>query len=243
MIMASGSQPRYHRIVLKLSGEALAGSNGFGIIPEQVDSICRQIAEVQEAGLQVALIIGGGNIFRGLGASRAGMDRNTADAMGMLATLINSLAIRDRLEVLGRPVRVMSAVRIDSFAEAFVPRRAVHHLEKGRVVIIAGGTGHPFFSTDTAAALYACELKAEVILKATKVDGVYTDDPEKNDGAEMLRELSYDEVIRGRLGVMDLTAVTLACENDIPIIVFNMRTAGNLGKAVMGEMIGTIVSG
>jgi len=236
-------QPKYHRILLKLSGEVLAGSEASGIKTDLIDSVCDQIREVYELGLEIAIVIGGGNIFRGLNASEMKMDRVRADAMGMLATVINSLALQDRLENLGVFTRVMSAVRIDSFAEPYIRRRAVRHMEKRRLVIFAAGTGNPYFSTDTAAALRASEVDAEVILKATKVDGVYSDDPMKNPEATFYPRLTYMDIVQNELRAMDLTAVTLCKDNDIPIVVFNMYKPGNLKKVVMGEKVGTLISG
>jgi uridylate kinase len=240
--MDSDPQPRYRRILLKLSGEVLAGSASFGIDFDSIDSVCRQIKEVSDLGLEIAVVIGGGNIFRGLGASEIGMDRVRADGMGMLATVINSLALQDHLENLGVHTRVMSAVRIDSFVEPYIRRRAMRHLEKGRVVILAAGTGNPYFSTDTAAALRASEVDADVVLKATKVDGVYSDDPLKDPDAEFHPRLNYMDVMRKDLKFMDLTAITLCRDSNIPIIVFDMYKSGNLKKVVAGEKVGTLIS-
>jgi uridylate kinase len=241
--MDSDPQPRYSRILLKLSGEVLAGSAAFGIDPNSIDSVCRQIKGIYDLGLEIAIVIGGGNIFRGLSASEIGMDRVRADGMGMLATVINSLALQDHLENLGVITRVMSAVRIDSFVEPYIRRRAVRHLEKRRVIMLAGGTGNPYFSTDTAAALRASEVNAEVVLKATKVDGVYSDDPLESPDAEFYPRLDYMDVVQKDLKFMDLTAITLCRESGIPIIVFDMYEPDNLKKAVMGEQVGTIISG
>jgi uridylate kinase len=214
-------QSGYQRILLKLSGEALAGSNSYGIEPDSITLICKQIKEIKELGVEIALILGGGNIFRGFGASVKGMNRTDADYMGMLATVINAMAIKDGLENLGVDVRVMSAITDDSFTETYVIRKAKYHLEEGRLVILAGGTGNPFFSTDTAAALRASEIGADIIIKATKVDGVYSADPIDNPDAEFYPRLSYMDAVKKELKVMDLTAITLCKENKIPILVFN----------------------
>jgi len=240
--MDSDPPTAYRRILLKLSGEALAGSNGYGIDPEAITSICLQIKEISELGVEIALVLGGGNIFRGFAASRSGMNRTDADYMGMLATVINAMAMKDRLLNIDLDVRVMSAVTIDAFTEKYVIRKAKHHLDKKRLVILAGGTGNPFFSTDTAAALRASEIGADVLLKATKVDGVYSKDPMENDDAKFYSELSYMDVVKQDLKVMDLTSITMCKENKIPVFVFNMNVAGNLKKAVMGEKVGTIIS-
>ena len=235
---------RYGRILLKLSGEALAGDRGFGIDPRAVQTFTREVAEVVDMGLQVALIIGGGNIFRGMAASAGGgMDRASADYMGMLATVMNALAVQDALEKLGPVTRVMSAITMREVAEPYIRRRAIRHLERGRVVICAGGTGNPYFTTDTAAALRAMELKAEAILKGTKVDGVYDKDPVHNADAVMFRNLTYMEVLEKRLKVMDSTAVSLAMDNKLPIIVFNLFKSGNIKRVAMGEEVGTFVQG
>jgi len=239
--MDSDPQPRYRRILLKLSGEVLAGSKSFGIESESIDSVCYQIKEIKGLGVEIAIVIGGGNIFRGLNASKDGMDRVSADGMGMLATIINSLALQDRLEHVGVPTRVMSAIRVESFAEPYIRRRAIRHLEKGRSVIFAAGTGSPYFSTDTAAALRASEIRAEILLKATKVGGVYSEDPLENPSAFFHPRLSHRDVMQMELRVMDLTAITLCKENQIPIIVFDMFQPGNLKKVVLGEKIGTII--
>lgn len=243
MKMESDSpKPAYRRILLKISGEALMGPDKSGIGTEAVESIGRQIKEVKELGVQVALVIGGGNIFRGLGASERGMDRVTADNMGMLATVINSLAMMDALEKLGVYTRVMSAVQIEALAEPYIRRRAVRHLEKGRLVILAAGTGNPYFSTDTAASLRAMEICADVMIKATKVDGVYSADPATDSQAEFHPRLSYMDFLTRELKVMDATAISLLKENRIPVLVINMNRAGNLTRAVMGEKVGTIIS-
>jgi uridylate kinase len=232
---------RYRRVLLKLSGEVLAGEQGFGIDPVVIAGVAERIREVVGLGVQVGIVIGGGNIFRGLAASRLGMDRVNGDYMGMLATVINSLALQDCLEKIGVPTRVMTAINVQEVAEPYIRRRAIRHLEKGRVVILAAGTGNPFFTTDTAASLRASEIGAEVILKATKVDGVYTADPEKDSSAELLKEVSYREVLTRGLKVMDATAISLCMENDIPILVFRMDDRENLRKALLGEDVGTLV--
>ena len=237
------SSPVYQRVLLKLSGEALMGNRGLSIDPEVVARIAREIKDVRELGVQIAIVIGGGNIFRGLSASARGMDRVSADYMGMLATVINALALQDRLERYDVPTRVLSALKIEELAEPFIRRRAIRHLEKGRVVIFAGGTGNPFFTTDTAAALRAVEVESEAILKGTKVDGVYDSDPATNANARRYEHLTYMDVVRKRLKVMDATAVTLCMENDLPIIVFNLKKPGNLKRVLLGENVGTKVDG
>ena len=231
----------YKRILLKLSGEALMGEETFGIDPAITSRIAADIAEIQALGVEVGIVIGGGNIFRGVAASAKGMDRATGDYMGMLATVINALALQDALEHHGVPTRVASAIEMRAVAEPFIRRRAVRHLEKGRVVVFAAGTGNPYFTTDTAAALRAMEMKADVILKATKVDGIYTADPMKNPDATKYDEISYLKVIEQGLGVMDATAISLCMDNKLPIVVFNLRTAGNLRRVIMGEPVGTTV--
>ncbi len=239
------SQPRaklkYRRILLKLSGEILSGKRGFGIDQQAVVWIAQQIAGLKRLGVEVAIMIGGGNIVRGIQAASQGMDRMTADYMGMLATVINGLAIRDGLEKLNVPVRVHTAVEVPKLAETYFARRVVSQLEKGRVVILSGGTGSPYFSTDTAAALRAVEIGAEVMLKATNVDGVYTSDPKKDPQARFFEEIEYMEVVRRRLQVMDITAITLCMENHIPLIVFNYKHGNNIRDAVLGKRIGTLV--
>ena len=237
------SSPVYRRILLKLSGEALMGSQGLSIDPETVARIAEEISDVRDLNVQVAIVIGGGNIFRGLSASARGMDRVSADYMGMLATVINALALQDRLERYGVPTRVLSAIKMEELAEPFVRRRAIRHLEKGRVVIFAAGTGNPFFTTDTAAALRAVEVEAEAILKGTKVDGVYDSDPMTNQNAKRYDHLTYMDIIRKQLKVMDTTAVTLCMDNNLPIIVFNLRKHGNLKRVLLGEDVGTKVDG
>lgn len=234
-------KPKYKRIVLKLSGEALAGDDGYGINHEIITSIAKQIVEVVNLGVQVAIVVGGGNIWRGVAGSAKGMDRATADYMGMLATVINALALQDALEKLNMGTRVLSAIEMKEVAEPYIRRRAIRHLEKGRVVIFAAGTGNPYFSTDTAAALRSAEIEAEVILMAKKVDGVYDSDPVKNPDAKKYTDLEYIEVLNKGLGVMDSTAASLCMDNEIPIIVFDLTRSGNILKAVMGEEIGTYV--
>lgn len=242
--MKSDSQtgrPKYKRILLKLSGEALAGKAGYGIDTEVLDLIARQVKEIRELGVEIGIVLGGGNIFRGLAAAARGMDRSQADYMGMLATVMNSLALQDALERMEVFSRVQSAIEIQELAEPYIRRRAVRHLEKKRVVIFAGGTGNPYFSTDTAASLRAMEINAEVILKATKVDGVYDADPEKNKNAKLFKELSYIEVLQKNLKVMDSTAISLCMDNQLPIIVFNLSRENGIRDVVMGKDIGTVV--
>jgi len=240
--MASPPSPVYKRILLKLSGEALIGRQSYGVDPEVTSRIAGDIAEIQALGVQTAIVIGGGNIFRGLAASARGMDRATADYMGMLATVINALALQDALEHQGVLTRVATAIEMRAVAEPFIRRRAIRHLEKGRVVVFAAGTGNPYFTTDTAAALRAMEMKADVILKGTKVDGVYTADPVTHPEARKLERLSYLEVIERGLKVMDSTAVTLCMDNGLPIVVFNLGTPGNLRRVVLGEPVGSTVT-
>ncbi|MBA2257437.1 MAG: UMP kinase [Acidobacteria bacterium] len=235
------SGPAYQRILLKLSGEALMGEQQFGIDPGVTTQIAKDVREIQELGVQTAIVIGGGNLFRGLAASAKGMDRATADYMGMLATVINALALQDALEHQGVVTRVASAIEMRAVAEPFIRRRAVRHLEKGRVVVFAAGTGNPYFTTDTAAALRAMEMKADVILKATKVDGIYTADPVTHPDATKYDDISYLKVLEQGLKVMDATAISLCMDNKLPIVVFNLRTKGNLRRVVMGEAIGTKV--
>ncbi len=232
---------KYRRVLLKLSGEALMGEKGFGIDPDVITTIAEQIKEVKELGVEIAIVVGGGNIFRGLAATSSGIDRATGDQMGMLATVINGLALQDRLEKLGVFTRVMSALRMEATAEPYIRRRAIRHLEKGRAVILVAGTGHPFFTTDTAAALRATEIGADVILKATKVDGVFDADPMKEKNAKMYDKLTYLEVLSLGLKVLDSTATSLSMDNELPIIVFNLNQRGNLRKVVMGEKVGTLV--
>jgi uridylate kinase len=233
--------PIYKRILLKLSGEALMGRQGLGIDPQVVDEVALELKEVKELGVEIGIVIGGGNIFRGLSASARGMDRVTADYMGMLATIINALALQDYLERYNVQTRVLTAIKMEQLAEPFIRRRAIRHLEKGRMVIFAGGTGNPYFTTDTAATLRAIEIEADAILKGTKVDGVYDDDPKTNKNAKKFDQLSYLDVVKKRLKVMDSTAVTLCMDNDLPIIVFNLTVKGNLKRLILGESIGTKV--
>ncbi len=236
-------KPSYKRILLKLSGEALAGRQGYGIDPDIITGVAREIREVVDLGVQLAIVIGGGNIFRGVAASSAGMDRASADYMGMLATVMNSLALQDALEKAGVITRVQSAIEMQAIAEPYIRRRAVRHLEKGRVVIFAAGTGNPFFTTDTAASLRAIEIGAEIILKATKVDGVYNADPAKDKDAVKYDSLSYLDVLKQGLEVMDSTATSLCMDNDLPILVFDLTTTGNIKRVVCGDQIGTVVKG
>ncbi len=233
--------PAYKRILLKLSGEALMGNQGFGVDPLMATKIAEEVKEVHELGVEVAIVIGGGNIFRGLSATAQGMDRVSGDLMGMLATVINAIALQDALEKIGVFTRVVSAIEMREVAEPFIRRRAMRHLEKRRVVIFAAGTGNPYFSTDTAAALRAMEIKAEVILKATKVDGIYDADPVKVKSATMYSEIKHIDVLRQSLRVMDTTAISLCMDNSLPIIVFNLLQSGNIKRVVLGERIGTIV--
>jgi uridylate kinase len=239
----TGAKAKYGRILLKLSGEALAGKQGYGIDPEVIADIASEVREVVQLGVQVALVIGGGNIFRGVAAASRGMDRASADYMGMLATVMNSLALQDALEQLDVKTRVQSAIEMQEVAEPYIRRRAVRHLEKGRVVIFAAGTGNPYFTTDTAASLRAMEIGAEVILKATKVDGVYNADPMKHKDAVKYSTLTYLDVLKMGLQVMDATATSLCMDNNLPIVVFDLTRRGNIKRVVLGEPIGTIVKG
>ncbi len=233
---------KYNRVLLKLSGEALMGDNDFGIDPNRIAEYAEEIKAVSEKGVQVGIVIGGGNIFRGISGASQGMDRVQADHMGMLATVINGLALQGALEIAGVKTRLQSAIEMDKVAEPFIRRRAIRHLEKGRVVIFSAGTGNPYFTTDTGATLRAIEIQADVILKGTRVDGIYTSDPEKDESATKFKELSFKEVYDRGLNVMDMTAFTLSRENDLPIIVFDMNTKGNLMKVVEGaDGIGTLV--
>lgn len=236
-------EPQYKRVLLKLSGEALMGQQGLGIDPKVVENISFEIQEVSELGVEIGIVIGGGNIFRGLSGSARGMDRVSADYMGMLATVINALALQDYLERNGVFTRVLTAIKMEELAEPFIRRRAIRHLEKGRVVIFAAGTGNPYFTTDTAAALRAVEIEADVILKGTKVDGVYESDPMENKDAKKFDELSYLDVVKRRLRVMDTTAVTLCMDNKLPIIVFNINKSGYLKRVIEGELLGTKIVG
>jgi uridylate kinase len=231
----------YKRILLKLSGEALAGKQGHGIHAATIQQFARDVAEAHKLGVQMGIVIGGGNIFRGVAASSEGMDRSSADYMGMLATCINSLALQDALEKAGVPTRVQTAIEMHEIAEPYIRRRAIRHLEKGRVVIFGGGTGNPYFTTDTAAALRAMEISAEVLMKATKVDGIYDKDPVTNPDAKKFSELSYLDVLNRGLKVMDLTAVSLCMDNKLPILSFDLNTPGNIARAVSGAKIGTLV--
>jgi uridylate kinase len=233
---------RYSRVLLKLSGEALMGDGTYGIDPNVATRIASEVADIQSLGVQTAIVIGGGNIFRGVAAGARGMDRSTADYMGMLATVMNALALQDALEQQGVATRVLSAIEMRAVAEPFIRRRAIRHLEKGRVVVFAAGTGNPYFTTDTAAALRAMEVKADVILKATKVDGIYTADPVKDPAATRYEAISYLQVLQDRLQVMDATAISLCMDNKLPIVVFNLRTPGNVRRVVSGEPVGTTVT-
>ncbi len=243
--LASGEreQPRFRRVVLKLSGEVLAGSVGYGIDTEVVESIARQIKDVQALGVQIGIVVGGGNIWRGVAGSAKGMDRATADYMGMLATVINALALQDALEKLGVVTRVQTAIEMKEVAEPYIRRRAIRHLEKGRVVIFAAGTGNPYFSTDTAGALRAAEIEADALLKGTKEEGVYDSDPRTNPEARKLDELEYLDLLNKGLRIMDSTATSLCMDNNIPIVVFDVNSYGNFRRVVMGENIGTFVRG
>jgi uridylate kinase len=236
------SRPAYKRVLLKLSGEALMGSQSYGIDPAVATQIAKDISEIQGMGVETAIVIGGGNIFRGVAASARGMDRATADYMGMLATVINALALQDALEQQGVVTRVVTAIEMRAVAEPFIRRRAIRHLEKGRVVVFGGGTGNPYFSTDTAAALRAMEIKAEVILKGTKVDGIYNADPMTHPEATRFDQISYLQVLEHGLKVMDATAISLCMDNRLPIVVFNLRTPGNIKRAISGEPIGSLVT-
>ncbi len=236
------SAVRYKRILLKLSGEALMGAGDYGIDPAVLKRIALEIQDIMALGVQVAVVIGGGNIFRGAGLARAGMDRVTGDHMGMLATVMNSLAMQDALEGIGCFVRVQSAIRINEVCEDYVRRRAIRHLEKGRVVLFAAGTGNPFFTTDTAASLRAVEIGADVLLKATKVNGIYSEDPMKNPAATRYTQLTFDRVLDDRLAVMDATAIVLCRDNRVPLQVFNLGNAGDIKRIVLGENVGTVVT-
>ena len=238
----AAGRPVYRRIVLKLSGEALAGGQGYGIDPPVLDRVGAEVRDVTELGVQVAIVIGAGNIFRGIAASAGGMDRATADYMGMLATIINALALQDSLEKAGLQTRVLSAIEMRAVAEPYIRRRAIRHLEKGRVVIFAAGTGNPFFTTDTAGALRAVEIGADAILKATKVDGIYSADPKKDPMARRIEKVTYIEVLNRGLGVMDTTAISLCMDNKLPIVVFDLTRPGNIKRLVLGEPVGSVVS-
>jgi uridylate kinase len=240
--MNDTTRSRYSRILVKLSGEALMGAGDYGIDPAVIKRIAGELQEIVQMGVQIAVVIGGGNIFRGAGLARAGMDRVAADHMGMLATVMNSLAMQDALESLGLYARVMSAIRINEVCEDYIRRRAVRHLEKGRVVIFAAGTGNPFFTTDTAAALRAIEINADVLLKATKVNGVYSDDPVRNPAATRYARLTFDKVLSDKLNVMDATAIVMCRDNHLPLRVFNLNNSGDLTRIVRGEDVGTMVT-
>ena len=231
----------YDRVLLKLSGEALMGDTGYGIDPKVIDRVAAQLKELVDGGLELAIVVGGGNIFRGLAGSAAGMDRAQADNIGMLATVMNALALQEELEHIGVPTRVMSAIAMQQVAEPYIRRRAIHHLEKGRVVIFAAGTGNPYFTTDTAAALRACEIHAQCMIKATKVDGVYDSDPVTNPDAVKFDRITYDEVLARKLHVMDSTATAHCMENNMPIMVLNLNVEGNMLRALRGEPVGTVV--
>ena len=240
----AAKRPNYKRVLLKLSGEALLGKGEWGIDHDVLNGICRQVIAAKKLGVEIALVIGGGNIMRGaIEAKREGVDRSTADHMGMLATVINALALQNALEHMGTFTRVMSAIEMHQVAESYIRRRAVRHLEKGRTVIFAAGTGNPYFTTDTAAALRAMEIGADVLVKATKVDGVYTADPVKDPKATRFTELTYLEVLKRRLQVMDTTAISLCMDNNLPIVVFNLNKPGNLLRLIKGERVGTLVQG
>ena len=235
-------EPIYRRVLLKLSGEILSGDKGFGIDPGKANFLAKEVKSIHELGVGIGLIIGAGNIFRGLQAADRGMDRVTGDYLGMLATIMNAISVQDALEQVGCETRTLSALNITQIAEPYIRRRALRHLDKGRIVIVSGGTGNPFFTTDSAAALRAKELNAEIVIKGTKVDGVYNDDPVKNSSAIKYDFLSYDKVLENNLRVMDLTAITLCKENNIPIQVFNIKETGTLKKLILGSKIGTLVS-
>jgi uridylate kinase len=236
------SSIKFKRVLLKLSGESLEGEQGFGISSEVLDFFSAEVKKVHDAGVELGIVIGGGNIYRGLSAAKQGIDRATGDQMGMLATMINSLALQNAIERIGVQTRLMSAIKMEEIAEPYIRRRAIRHLEKGRVVILGAGTGHPYFSTDTAASLRAVEIGADVIIKGTRVDGVYDSDPEKNPNAIKYEKISYLDILKKNLRVMDLTAVSLCQENNLPMMVFNMDVPGNLLKLVQGEAIGTFIN-
>ncbi len=241
--MSTTSQPVYKRVLLKISGEGFCEEGGFGIEAPELELVARQCVEVAKTGVQLAVVVGGGNFIRGATFSEQGhIPRATADYMGMLATVLNAVALQETMEALGQPTRVMSAISVYSVCEPFIRRRAVRHLEKGRAIILAAGTGNPYFTTDTCAALRATELHVDVLLKATKVDGIYSADPKKDASATLYREISYEQVHREQLGVMDLTAITLAMERKIPLVVFNMKTQGNIARVIRGENVGTKIN-
>jgi uridylate kinase len=236
------AEPIYKRILLKLSGEALAAGQGFGVDATRVHEIAAEVADVHKLGIEIGLVVGGGNFFRGVSEQAKDMDRVSADHMGMLATVINALALRDALEKAGVHTRVMSAIEMHQVAEPFIRLRAIRHLEKGRVVIFAAGTGNPYFSTDTAASLRAMEIKADVIMKATKVEGIYDSDPKKNSHAKMYESITFTDVLKLGLGVMDATAISLCRENNLPILIFNLNVAGNIRRVCLGEKVGSVVT-
>jgi len=237
------SKPVYRRVLLKLSGEVLAGKQGFGIDPSRAEYLAEEVKSIYDLGISIGLIIGAGNIFRGIQAAAKGMDRVTGDYLGMLATVMNSITLQDALEKMECKTRTLTAVNIDQIAEPYIRRRALRHLEKGRIVIVSGGTGNPFFSTDTGAALRASELEAEIVLKGTKVDGIYNKDPQKHSDAVKYESINYSKIIEKKLRVMDLTAITLCMENSLPIHVFNINSTGHLKDIVLGNNLGTLVSG
>ena len=234
-------EPQYKRILLKLSGEALMGDQAFGISPEMLSYVAREVKTIHDKGVEIAIVVGGGNIFRGVKATSFGMERTSADHMGMLATVINSLALQDALEKTGMQTRVQTAISMHEVAEPYILRRALRHLEKGRVVIFAAGTGNPYFTTDTAAVLRGQEIHAQVLMKATKVDGLYTADPVKDPSASFIESITYMEVLERQLKVMDMTAISLAMDNSLPLIVFNLKCEGNICKVVCGEPVGTTI--
>jgi len=236
------AHPQFKRIVLKLSGEALMGDQSFGISPEVIKYVAEEIRSTFDLGVEIAVVVGGGNIFRGVAASSYGMDRVSADYMGMLATVINCLALQDALEEKGVATRVQTAISMHAVAEPYIRRRAIHHIEKGRVILFAAGTGNPYFTTDTAAVLRAKEIHAEILLKATKVDGIYDSDPVKNKDAKFIEKISYREVLEKQLNVMDMTAISLAMDNQLPLVVFNLKTKGNIRKFICGEDVGTRIN-
>jgi uridylate kinase len=240
---ADGRGIRYQRVLLKLSGEALLGNRQYGVDPAFCAFIARQVAEIHDVGVQVGIVVGGGNIFRGMAAAARGMDRATGDYIGMLATVMNGLALQDALEKAGVPTRVMTAIQMNEVAEPYIRRRAIRHLEKGRVTLFVAGTGNPYFTTDTAAALRAVEINAEVLLKATKVDGVYDKDPMAHDDARRYAHLDYTDLLRDQLKVLDATAVSLCMENDLPIVVFDLNQPDNITRVAAGEPVGTLISG
>jgi uridylate kinase len=235
-------EPKYQRVLLKLSGEALMGEQGFGISPDMLKYVATEIKSIFDLGVQIAIVVGGGNTFRGVAASSFGMERTPADHMGMLATVMNSLALQDALEKMGIPTRIQTAISMHEVAEPYIRRRAVRHLEKGRVVIFAAGTGNPYFTTDTAAVLRAQEVHAEILFKATKVDGVYDSDPVKNQDAQFVKTISYMNVLEKQLKVIDMTAISLAMDNQLPLVIFNLKKPGNIKKVVCGEDVGTRIN-